>query len=29
RAALIRVLRWLDPSALPQIAIGTRATLRP
>jgi L,D-peptidoglycan transpeptidase YkuD (ErfK/YbiS/YcfS/YnhG family) len=29
RPALTRVLRWLDPSALPQIAIGTRATLRP
>jgi L,D-peptidoglycan transpeptidase YkuD (ErfK/YbiS/YcfS/YnhG family) len=28
RPALVRVLRWLDPEALPQIAIGTKASLR-
>jgi len=28
RAALIHVLRWLDPDALPQIAIGATGSLR-
>jgi L,D-peptidoglycan transpeptidase YkuD (ErfK/YbiS/YcfS/YnhG family) len=28
RAALVHVLRWLDPGARPQIAIGTAASLR-
>jgi L,D-peptidoglycan transpeptidase YkuD (ErfK/YbiS/YcfS/YnhG family) len=28
RSALIRVLRWLEPNALPQIAIGTTGSLR-
>jgi L,D-peptidoglycan transpeptidase YkuD (ErfK/YbiS/YcfS/YnhG family) len=28
RAALVHVLRWLDPQALPQIAVGTAASLR-
>jgi L,D-peptidoglycan transpeptidase YkuD (ErfK/YbiS/YcfS/YnhG family) len=28
RSALVRVLRWLDPDALPQIAIGTSGSLR-
>jgi len=29
RPALLHVLRWLEPSALPQIAIGTTSSLRP
>ncbi len=28
RSALVHVLRWLDPGALPQIAIGTTRSLR-
>jgi L,D-peptidoglycan transpeptidase YkuD (ErfK/YbiS/YcfS/YnhG family) len=28
RAALVHVLRWLDPQALPQIAVGTAVSLR-
>jgi hypothetical protein len=28
RSALVHVLRWLDPDARPQIAIGTAASLR-
>jgi L,D-peptidoglycan transpeptidase YkuD (ErfK/YbiS/YcfS/YnhG family) len=28
RPALIRVLRWLEPGALPQIAIGATGSLR-
>jgi L,D-peptidoglycan transpeptidase YkuD (ErfK/YbiS/YcfS/YnhG family) len=28
RSALVHVLRWLDPGAGPQIAIGTAASLR-
>lgn len=28
RRALVRVLRWLDPTAHPQIAIGTTSSLR-
>jgi L,D-peptidoglycan transpeptidase YkuD (ErfK/YbiS/YcfS/YnhG family) len=28
RSALVHVLRWLEPDALPQIAIGTNASLR-
>jgi L,D-peptidoglycan transpeptidase YkuD (ErfK/YbiS/YcfS/YnhG family) len=28
RSALIHVLRWLDPEALPQIAIGAAGSLR-
>jgi hypothetical protein len=28
RPALVHVLRWLDPHALPQIAIGTTGSLR-
>jgi L,D-peptidoglycan transpeptidase YkuD (ErfK/YbiS/YcfS/YnhG family) len=27
RPALVRVLRWLDPAASPQIAIGTKGSL--
>ena len=28
KAALVRILRWLDPAAEPRIVIGTRAQLR-